>query len=189
MWKKKQNKTGQYIQEYTVYSFSIAGFKFIFIYLFLSTEPKWQSEYSTFSSNMFFFPFSFVITQNKRTLSAIRRRTDSAVLSLPFHSARLYTQKDCTTSLLHFQPTPTNIMIGQSECLKTIIFNLHLAYSVAWHTLVNTHAAHLHHTHTAATQGDLCATDSQQRRGTAVGFSGLAHLSKPHYFGNVGIAF
>lgn len=106
----------------------------------------------------------------------------------------LYTQKDCTSSLLHFQPPPTNIMIGQSECLKTIIFNLQLAYSVAWHTLTDTHT-HSYtqlspsHTHTGTTQRDLCIIDSHQRGDTALSLSGLAQLSNPYYFGNVDIAF
>ena len=158
-------------------SFQQESFKFIFIYSSQQNPCDNQNTVLFFLQTCFFL--FFLIMQNKRTLSAIRQRTDSAVLSLPFHSAHLYTQRDCTSSLLHFQTPPTNVMTGQSECLKTIIFNLRLAYSVAWHTLRNTHSS-LPHTHTVTTKGDLCITDPHQTRATALALSGLAQGSKIH---------
>lgn len=100
--------------------FSIAGFKFIFIY-FSQQNPSDNQNTVLFSSNMF-FPFLF-ITQNKRTLSAIRQRTLTVWCSLYFFTVHIYTHKKIVhhhyyISNLH----PPTSWIGQSECLKTIIF-------------------------------------------------------------------
>lgn len=87
--------------------FSIAGFKFIFISL-NRTQVTIRIQY--FFPQTCFFLFFFYYAKQENTQCNKTEDSDSAVLSLPFHSARLYTQKDCTSSLLHFQPPPTNIM-------------------------------------------------------------------------------
>lgn len=111
---------------------SIAGFKFIFIYLFLSTEPQWQSEYSTFSPSNIFFSFSFlffVSTQNKRTLSAIRQRTLTVRCSLYRFTVHVYTHKEIVHHHYYISDLhPPTSWKGQSECLKNNHFwrfNLH----------------------------------------------------------------
>ena len=112
-----------WIQKSTVKSsendiiYSITVFKFIFIY-FSQQNPKWQSEYSTFFLKHV-FSFSFFITQNKRTLSAIRQRTLTVRCSLYLFTVHvLYTQKDCTSSLLHFQSPPTTNIMDRAKWMS-----------------------------------------------------------------------
>ncbi len=110
-----------------------------------------------------FFLF-FFITQNKRTLSAIRQRTLTVRCSLYLFTVHVYTHKKIVhhhyyISNLH----PPTSWMGQSECLKTIIFlKIQLAYSVAWHTHTHTQ------THTNARSSLPHAHTQVQHRGTSV---------------------
>lgn len=92
---------------------SKAGFKFIFIY-FSQQNPSDNQNTVLFPPQTSFFPFfSFFFCKYAKQENTQCNKTedsDSAVLSLPFHSARLYTQRDCTSSLLHFRAPPTNVM-------------------------------------------------------------------------------
>lgn len=91
---------------------SIVGFKFIFIY-FSQQNPSDNQNTVLFppqTSFFLFFSFFFKYAKQENTQCNKTEDSDSAVLSLPFHSARLYTQRDCTSSLLHFRPPPTNVM-------------------------------------------------------------------------------
>ena len=141
-----------------------------------------------------FFLF-FFITQNKRTLSAIRQRTLTVRCSPYLFTVHVYTHKKIVhhhyyISSLH--PPPS--WIRRSECLKTIIFkdstciqcSLALTHT---HTHTHTHTRkHTQlspsHTHTGTTQRDLCSVDSHQRGGTALALHsrGFSSFVKPTPF-------
>lgn len=127
-----------------------------------------------------FFLF-FFITQNKRTLSAIRQRTLTVRCSPYLFTVHVYTHKKIVhhhyyISNLH----PPTSWIGQSECLKTIIFKDS--------TCIQCSLAHKHtqlspsHTHTGTTQRDLCSIDSHKRGGTALAFHSEGSFVKPIVF-------
>lgn len=71
--------------------FSIAGFKFIFIYFSQQNPSDNQNTVLFFLKHL--FSFSFFITQNKRTLSAIRQRTLTVRCSLYLFTVHVYTHK------------------------------------------------------------------------------------------------
>lgn len=133
-------------------------------------------------SNIFFpFYFIFFSTQNKRTLSAIRQRTLTVRCSPYLFTVHVYTH---TKKIVHHRYYISNLhpptsWMGQSECLKTIIFidsaciQCSLKHTHApIHTLLSPYAPHTcvhpHHTRTGTTQRDLCSIVSQQRGATAL---------------------
>lgn len=180
VWYSKQIEGSPERKESNAYKKIHCRFE-IHIYLIIWTEPMWQSEYSRF-----FFFFIISKTRNENTVQ-YRQRTDSAVLSLPFHSACLYTQKDCTLLILHFHPSPVSFDIAKGMSLKQSFWNCDLQTSVTWHTLTNTHILtctqiltnfffYSSHTYSNNTKYWFALILNRERCAALI-HSGLAHLS------------
>lgn len=155
-------------------------------YLFISlnrTQVTIRIQYFFPPSNIFFpFYFIFYSTQNKRTLSAIRQRTLTVRCSPYLFTVHVYTH---TKKIVHHRYYISNLhpptsWMGQSECLKTIIFidsaciqcSLKLTHTHPY-THCSLHTHHIHAcTHTTRVQ--------VQHRGISVALflsrEGLLHL-------------
>lgn len=86
----------------------------IFIY-FSQQKPCDNQNTVLFSSDTFFL---FYYAKQENTQCNKTEDSDSAVLSLPFHSARLYTQEDCTSSLYISNVHPQHHEEGKVKFLK-----------------------------------------------------------------------
>lgn len=110
----------------------------------------------------FFSTFLFFLsTENKRTLSAIRQRTLTVRCSLYLFTVHVYTHKKIVHHRYYISNRhPLTSWMGQSECLKTIIYidsaciqcslkhtlsrSLSLSYT---HTCTQTHCPLFFYTH------------------------------------------
>lgn len=140
-----------------------------------------------------------------RTLSAIRQRTLTVRCSLYLFTVHVYTHKKIVHHHYYISSRhPLTSWIGQSECLKTIIYIDSACIQCSLkHTHTNTHS--LSHRHSALFfYTDTCAQSHPRcRRGISVALfltragllhlhstlEGLTSLSDPYYFGNVNDAF